>query len=622
MTKYEKNLKLIKSKNPKVYDSIAKKPVLFEVNLQRVEGSLNLIVEYKGARCFLHSIYDINDELEMMFADADRESEALIMYGFGLGQSVDYIKEKYKNLKQFILIEPSSQIFNALLNEVEFEELLLKMGKATIIVNQNPDDTTQIIFNALISDKINKVAFVSGVPYVTLFNEHYNLLTASLVKNLRALTGTINALDYRKQMWLTNSLINLKFDSCEFSNIAPIFKGRPAVIVSAGPSIKKHLHLIEELKKKAIVIAVGSSIKILEKNGIKPHFRIAVDSSEEEKDVVVNEIDTAVPLIYSNVLFHEILPEYRGRQIHAMMEYDWVSRYVYAKAEIPWLTINTACSVANSTVHLLGKAGCSHVIFIGQDMCYIDDKLYPESAGVNEDRLLFAMPEIIHMKDIFGNDVRTLNTYVNIKYNFDEDVPKYPAVRFINATEGGLGIETTEIIPLQEVMDNVLTKNLGIDLDFELEKVMKKNVSERKRRLTKAMKAIEKEIEEATELNAKRFEKAKELYEDLEKGTVPANFPEAAKFFNEIEREMDKIGFYHKVVKVALEAHIVYLRRYFKSSSNEQDKVNEADLKYILNFSAEVFSYMYMANVGMAKYKGAIENKELGEVHESTPGNL
>src|SRR5678815_5014784 len=54
-------------------------------------------------------------------------------------------------------------------------------------------------------------------------------------------------------------------------------KGEPAVIVSAGPSLRKNIDLLQRLQDKAVLVAVQTTLQPLLEKGIRPHFVTSLD---------------------------------------------------------------------------------------------------------------------------------------------------------------------------------------------------------------------------------------------------------------------------------------------------------------------------------------------------------
>src|SRR5205823_4255217 len=55
------------------------------------------------------------------------------------------------------------------------------------------------------------------------------------------------------------------------------FKRSPAIIVSAGPSLRKNKHLLKDAAGKAVIVAVQTTLQPLLEMGIRPHFVTSLD---------------------------------------------------------------------------------------------------------------------------------------------------------------------------------------------------------------------------------------------------------------------------------------------------------------------------------------------------------
>ncbi len=71
-----------------------------------------------------------------------------------------------------------------------------------------------------------------------------------------------------------------------------IFKNHPAVIVGAGPSLEKNMHLLKEYRKNMIIISLDAALPVLVKKlGIYPDLVVMGDPTEKQK-LNFDEIDT------------------------------------------------------------------------------------------------------------------------------------------------------------------------------------------------------------------------------------------------------------------------------------------------------------------------------------------
>ena len=61
------------------------------------------------------------------------------------------------------------------------------------------------------------------------------------------------------------------------------FKGMPAVVVAAGPSLQRNIDQLAELADRAVIICVQTTFKMLVDRGIRPHFVTSLDYHEMSK---------------------------------------------------------------------------------------------------------------------------------------------------------------------------------------------------------------------------------------------------------------------------------------------------------------------------------------------------
>lgn len=63
----------------------------------------------------------------------------------------------------------------------------------------------------------------------------------------------------------------------KLSALRAAFKGRPSVVVSAGPSLDKNYELLKGREDKVLIVATDTVLRKLLKNGINPHIVCALE---------------------------------------------------------------------------------------------------------------------------------------------------------------------------------------------------------------------------------------------------------------------------------------------------------------------------------------------------------
>ncbi|NSJ92692.1 DUF115 domain-containing protein, partial [Coprococcus sp. MSK.21.13] len=332
--------------------------------------------------------------------------------GIGNGYALEYIIENYKNLYEIIVVEPSLQIFKAYLQNNDLNKILKKDLHITFMVNKKEAFVVDALYFKMLESK--NISMVFHVSYCSVFNSYYNNMTINLAKLLKVKTGDIVTFAGQWQLWLMNSIKNLKIENTmPIESIIDVFKKKTAVIVSAGPSLNKNIHLIEKLKEKAIIFAVGSAIKILDSKGIVPHFRVAIDGFPAENKIFNNIHTNASALMFTNQLYYEILPKYKGNKIRYILESEYLGKYIYKKVDIPFREFLSGASVANGTLNFLCGVGCKRIIFMGQDLSYTEEGLHAKGLSTEkEDKKWIEKQKYTVVENIYGEKVYAIDAYL------------------------------------------------------------------------------------------------------------------------------------------------------------------------------------------------------------------
>lgn len=473
MSIYQQNLKLFKSIAPTIYFGLKQGRPQFPLQARRAaEG--NIEAERDGVRCLLHSSYSIDKEMESMFAGVGEDCEILVIFGFGDGHFLPYIASRFKDVKQIVIIEPSLQLFDLVLHERDLSKFIRvpRQTKLSFVINQTVETTLAMVKPVL--KYSSKIAFAPHLSYRALYSGYYQSFCDALGEWFRLQRLELRTYQCALQMWLENTVKNLAISAYPCEIIQDLFDGKPAIIVSAGPSLEKHIHLLAEARDKAVIVAVGTAIKILDKAGVRPHFYAAADAEGVEKTRVFDHLTTTdVPLLFYNQLQPDITANYSGPLIRIVKHDDNLTQFIYGLAEKLLIVPTSGYSIANMILDFLCKMGCSSVIFIGQDMCFQGDKVHAEGGDMVEDAL---RPQLLTVQDIYGQEVQTLPNYWAIKSAMETIVSWYPKMKFINATEGGLGVAGAENRRFADVLAELAP--LAGDVSQSLAKILTDRVDE------------------------------------------------------------------------------------------------------------------------------------------------
>ncbi len=317
-----------------------------------------------------------------------------------------------------------------------------------------------------------------------------------------SLIGLENMLDNVNEI-VSSPGINLLYDK---------FKGRPAIIVATGPSLKKNMHLLKGIEDKALIISVDASFKLLMANGIKPHMVTSLErehpvqqffdgfDSAEVKDVYM----TACP-----VLFNHVYESYAGPKIIVYRNFDH-----FKWLEIERGILDIKLSASNMAFKVAEALGCDPIIFIGQDLAY----------GPNNETHATPVPfssegeGIFYIPGNYAEQVKTNSGWFNFLRALELDISQHRG-KVYNCTEGGARVPGAHVSKFTEIIEQHMTEAfnpLGIIRD-NLQQFTVDNVASDIERLKGIVGRTEKEVRKIINLCIKGAEVCKKHKDELEK---------------------------------------------------------------------------------------------------------
>jgi hypothetical protein len=179
----------------------------------------------------------------------------------------------------------------------------------------------------------------------------------------------------RARHWISDVLENIELlqRSSSFLGLAQKYKGVPAFIVGAGPSLGKNVELLADAAEKGIVFAVNSSALALHKHGVTPQVVACMESIDVshllERVPYLDRVVRAFSLTGHPKMLRTgrgpLLPLYEGLPQLGPLA-------TFCKA--PGLAV--CGSVSTLAFALAQRLGCSPIVLVGQDLAYTDGRAY------------------------------------------------------------------------------------------------------------------------------------------------------------------------------------------------------------------------------------------------------
>lgn len=596
---YNKNLEYIRKSNYSLYEKILKSNA--SSIIEKVKDSLNLLVQNKYCKCFLHSIYDINRENREIFKNVNLESSLLIHFGIGFFHVMDYLKENFKKLNEIIIIEPNIAILKEIFEYIDLELIEKQYFKINILSSDIDEDESKLL-SYKIQYYIKKgIDFSFNISYRTLYIEEYERIYRNIVETIKAIKVQYSTVNYFRDKWIDNVFSNLQHESIPVESFFNKFKENIAIMVSAGPSLNKDIEELKKLKGKVFIAAVGTAARILNKNGIKPDFCFALDANETEMKIFQDINTENSVLCYSNTLYKGIFKIYKGKKVRMITEGDNLTEYLYKKSHLEYSTVYSGYSVANTSLDVLNKMGFKKVILLGQDLCFSNGEYHAKGSFLPEnfDTKAYFGNGYIKEKNIYNEDVYTIASFISMRKSFEDYLKKHKYVEVVNCTQGGLKIQGTTNKNLEDLINEMQLYNNNIQ--YVINEVFDScNGTAYLEKLKNSITIMEKEIDELKKINDEKYNKIFKMKNDKMNLDMKIRKMEN---LDEFEDKMEKIDFYNDVAKKMLAPTITPIHLSFKYEGKDKCKLLNS-LEDILILQYIEFDNFY--NIIMDKLKNVM----------------
>lgn len=490
---YQKNLKFINARFPFLINELNNVTRDSNLTIEVVQSKTGKPVARvaKGERrVFLNSAYDPELEAERWAEKhVAGEKSTLFIFGGGFLYHLKAILKK-RVYQRVVCYEPCPELLKECLSAVDLTDLqeydfLLVTGSNKIEVASH---ISCYLMSLILENRIEILPY-----YQELFGEAIDRLQYVLWETIRINRLNLATSKTSGSRWLINGARNCEtiINSPGIRNFFNKFNGVPAVIVSAGPSLAKNIHLLKELKEKALIICAGTSIRAMLKFGVKPHFLVAFDGAVCNREIYGNLDLSDICLIYSYRFYHEALQHFIGKRVYMKLDTDTFSDYLSLKlGGYDFGTIRSGFSVAHSALDLAMKLGCGPVILIGQDLAYTGDQKYAENLMmVTVDRQDLP-PGFFLSKDIYGKEIVTDQKLDSMRLLFELMAAEfYQGKTIINATEGGQPIKGVPNRKLAEVINEYCQSEK--EIARKIDHIYNMGIQEIKRHASQRMSILE-----------------------------------------------------------------------------------------------------------------------------------
>ncbi len=419
---------------------------------------------------YLHSKFDplseagrIADSLEL-----DKAEQHLLLYGIGLGYVLDVFRERRPDIT-YSIYEPSAAVFLKFLDSRKLSDGVIEALRSIYICEFMSDNERDLLaFFQKLGFRIKLAALPS---YERIYPKNYSEFSRRFkdsITDKRIMVAT----KYKKEkLWVENAMKNFPYTimSENILNLSEqIFCGKPAILVSSGPSLDEEIGNLKKIKDagRAYIFTAGSAVYKLLRHDIYPDAVCAIDGSETNNDIyrgLFENSQNKVPLIFTDMLYHNIASSYNAKIYNAIMDDDRMAAYYLKyKSGNEVKKVRNAPSVALFTLQIMQNLQCDPIVLVGQNFALKGDYYYANGIDFHKNRQAREkasggdMKEAFQVEDVNGGKVYTLKNLDMMRRNMEVLINLCPKRNIINTTNGGAKISGSKYLSLSKLMKDVL----------------------------------------------------------------------------------------------------------------------------------------------------------------------
>lgn len=334
----------------------------------------------EGRMLMVHSRVDPVREAERFAAEGDVSGkDIVVVLGFGFGYHCEALLSVAGERTVILAVDNSPGMVRSAFMSRDLSGLLARDNFFLLL---SPDEGS--IAAVLRGRSSRNVVFMIHRGCYQLNPQYYSGVLTMIKSFISTKDVNIATLARFEKTWCSNISRNIATVSgAPGANFFfDKFRGMPAIVVAAGPSLTRSLDFIRENRDRAVIVAVDTSYKILADNGITPHFCMSVDpqlinARYFEGCAATNTVLVADPTVHPSVFRF-----FRGRRAVTGIAFDmmkWIEDICGRKGDLAH-----GGSVSTSAYDFAKRLGASPVIMVGQDLSFTSGLAHARGSYLDE----------------------------------------------------------------------------------------------------------------------------------------------------------------------------------------------------------------------------------------------
>ncbi|MBU1659458.1 DUF115 domain-containing protein [bacterium] len=360
-------------------------------------------------------IYEILNYINTYKAKSDtlNSLDKFIFFGAGLGTHISKVNEKIK-ASSYLIIEDDLELFKLSLFVTPYYEIA-KNSKLFFSVFESNDEFKTV-----------SQQFINHSFHLNHYIKYFHMLSHGEEKikefHLRVISQSHNIFFYKSILDQYLKPLDYIKEGYKFLNMLHSYKGssldtKPVLLLGAGPSLKINMEWLNKNQNSFVVVAISSTLNILQAHAIQPDIVIHMDGFESS-GAHFTKLENFEFLSKSIFFFSARTPQ----SIIKLLNKDKIFFYENGTSyKIGLGNLSAACVGSTSYLLLLGGLKVSALYLLGLDLALDSQSGETHSKGHE-----YAQKLDLSSHELHNDAMEFKKTVLKVQGNFDPFVYTTP----------------------------------------------------------------------------------------------------------------------------------------------------------------------------------------------------
>ncbi len=280
-----------------------------------------------------------------------------------------------------ILSDLRERRYQRILNLQDFVITADEIGRVVNVDTENLDRVLQCLPN-IVAVRPERVHILGD-----LAPDLSQRVLSQVDERLKLLYVGRNTTELMAQLWTTHLIRNipaLMRQGRSLLHLKGALRGRPAVVVGAGPSLDQAIPLLRDVAGHVTIIVAFKALRAVVAGGISPDFVVCLDPKQKVRHLEGVDLSRVGCFVIEAACEDEMLSVAASSPLVPFVASDLTAELVRELKLIEVPLVGTAGSAVHAAIQVGLILGCEHIYLAGTDFGFPQDRLYATGAGTGD----------------------------------------------------------------------------------------------------------------------------------------------------------------------------------------------------------------------------------------------